>query len=137
MYTDLILTLASFLMKMKVGIALMLYSWAASSFSSTSTFKNTTSDISVSICSIWGAITLHGPHLKKKWLLIYYNLIVNIIEMWQKKKYVWKLIQTYHVAKKSTTTNLSPAALSCSFSSARVAHCLTILIVLGCRRFWK
>ena len=29
-------------MKMKVGMAEMLYSWAASSFSSTSTFKNTT-----------------------------------------------------------------------------------------------
>ena len=51
-------------MKMKVGMAEMLYSWAASSFSSTSTFKNTTSAISLDIASICGAITLHGPHLE-------------------------------------------------------------------------
>ena len=44
----------------------MLYSWAASSFSSTSTFKNTTSAISLDIASICGAITLHGPHLTLK-----------------------------------------------------------------------
>ena len=53
-------------MKMNVGMAEMLYSWAASSFSSTSTFKNTTSAISLDIASICGAITLHGPHLTLK-----------------------------------------------------------------------
>ena len=46
-----------------------------------------------------------------------------------------KIVPTYHVAKKSMTTNLSPAALSCSFNSARVAHCLTILTVFGLTKF--
>ena len=48
--------------KMKVGMAEILYSPAASSFSSTSTFKKTTLDIDEDISSTFGAMTLQGPH---------------------------------------------------------------------------
>jgi len=55
-------TFSLFLIRMKVGMAEMLYSWAASSFSSTSILTNTTLSISEAHSSILGAIILQGPH---------------------------------------------------------------------------
>merc|ERR1719472_236949 len=54
--------LALFLKKMKVGMAVILYSAATSSQSSTSTFRTTTSLMVLEISSRWGAIILQGPH---------------------------------------------------------------------------
>ena len=52
-----------FLMKTKVGIAVISYWAAMSSVSSTSTLRNTTTSfIETDIFSISGAIILHGPH---------------------------------------------------------------------------
>ena len=123
------LTCSLFLMKMKVGMAVILYSAATSSMSSTSTWHRsytinqtdneavrltklqlqllnfkmektlmkTTSSSVLFNSSRTGAIILHGPHLKALYNSSY----------WGSKK----LLQ-YQVAKKSTTTNFSPAAAS-------------------------
>merc|ERR1719180_472316 len=86
-------TFALFFKKIKVGIAVTLYSSAMSSQSSTSTLRKTTSSMVLSISSRWGAIILQGPH---------------------------------HVAWKSTTTNLPPAAASWVSKSALFSTACTI-----------
>ena len=55
-------TFCPFFKNTKVGMAEMLYSWATSSASSTSTLRKTTLDISPAIASIFGEIILQGPH---------------------------------------------------------------------------
>merc|ERR1719266_1051950 len=55
-------TFSLFFKKIKVGIAVTLYSSAMSSHSSTSTLRKTTSCMVLSISSKWGAIILQGPH---------------------------------------------------------------------------